>query len=61
MEKKLVNRIITGGRSRKLNDEQVNDIVDLYNKGMTQKKLAEQYNVSLSTLRNYLKERRYNK
>ena len=61
MEKKLVNRIITGGRSRKLNDEQVNDIVDLYNKGMTQKKLAEQYNFSLSTLRNYLKERRYNK
>lgn len=45
------------GRPQRLTEEQKDMIVNHYNHGDTQKELAEQYAVSLSTIRRVLSER----
>ena len=48
------------GRPRRLDEATIDYMVDAYNKGDTQQQLADRYNVSISTVRKYLKERRPN-
>lgn len=46
------------GRPSRLTEQQKDFIVNHYNNGDTQKEIAEQYGVSLSTVRRVLSERR---
>lgn len=57
IEKKYVTRHFRQGRSNKLSDMQINELVDKWNAGYTQKMLADEYSISLSTVKRYLKER----
>lgn len=52
-----VTRKNNGGRPSKLQDWQKDKIVQNYNHGDTQKYLAEEYAVSITTIRNVLRER----
>lgn len=53
-----VTRVSKKGRPERLNEEQKNAIVIQYNNGATQKYLASEFHVSLSTIRKILGERR---
>lgn len=57
MDKVLVTRRHTGGRPNKLTEKDKDRIVTNYNCGDTQRELAAQYNVSVSTIRRVLRER----
>lgn len=46
-----------GGRVNKLTEDQIDEMVISYNAGKTQKALGEQYGISVSTVRRYLKSR----
>lgn len=46
-----------GGARKKITPAQLDHIVIKYNEGATQKELAEQYSVSVETIRRYLKTR----
>lgn len=46
-----------GGRLNKLTENQIDELVISYNAGKTQKELGEQYGISVSTVRRYLKSR----
>lgn len=48
----------TKGRPGRLTEQQKDTIVNHYNHGDTQKEIAEQFGVSLSTIRRVLSERR---
>lgn len=53
-----VQRAIKRGRPWKLTEQQKDLVVNHYNHGDTQKKIADMFNVSLSTIRRVLQERR---
>lgn len=46
------------GRKPKLDTEQINTLVTKYNEGATQKELAHEFGISVSTVRKYLILRR---
>ena len=46
------------GRPKRLDEGTIDYMVDAYNRGETQQSLADRYNVSISTIRRYLRERR---
>lgn len=45
------------GMTKKLTEEQIDEVVRLYNDGHTQKSIAEQFGITPPTVRRYLKER----
>lgn len=53
----IVTRKKHGGRPPKLTEEQKDMVVNHYNHGTTQRAIAEEFNVSLSTVRAVLRER----
>ena len=53
-----VTRELTKGRPGKLTEQQKDTIVNHYNNGDTQREIAEEFGVSLSTVRRVLSERR---
>lgn len=48
----------THGPTRSLTEDQIDEAVQDYNSGMTQKQVAEKFGVSLTTIRKYFRERR---
>lgn len=45
------------GAVKKLSEEEIDEVVRLYNEGQTQKAIAEKYGVTPPTIRRYLKSR----
>ena len=54
-----VERKVINGRPSKLIESEKDEIVILFNEGMTQKEIANRYGVSLSTVQSVLRNRRY--
>ena len=52
-----VNALSRRGRAKKLNEEQINELVTRYNDGETQVELAKEYGITTPTVRRYLKAR----
>lgn len=46
------------GRRARLDETQINRMVERYNNGETQKELAKAYGVSVSTIQRYIRQRK---
>lgn len=55
--KQIVTRTQKKGRPKKLSEAQIDMMVNHYNNGDTQKQLAEEFGVSVATVKAYLQER----